>query len=114
VQVGNRNGRLACGLEECIRRHEEEHIRDLLATAYRNNVCRGKPRGEVVTFNSPCELYQSEVRATRVEIACISAKLDENSCPDACRQTLISRLTQLEGYLEGFIRMRNRHCGGSR
>jgi RHS repeat-associated protein len=112
VQIGTENGNLSCGLEECIRRHEEEHIRDILDTAYKKNVCRGQPKGMRVTFNTHCELYQSEVRATRVEIACVSSLL-ESTCPDQCRPVLVARVAQLETQLDRHIASRRKHCTGS-
>jgi len=95
AQIGTPQN-LSCGLGECIRAHEEQHIRDLKNAAYARNVCLNKAARERVGFNTVCKSYRSEVAASDVELVCLRGK--QNGCTDECRSTLDGRIAQIEAY----------------
>ena len=92
---------LGCGTGECIRQHETQHIRDL-SSAYGSSVCRGKPRGSVVgfTYADICKLYQSEMRAYEVQLACLEEML-KKQCKD-CAPSLQANIKQVKQLLAKF------------
>jgi len=96
-QFSNNNGDLSCGIGECITAHENKHISDLQMNGF-GSACSGRPRGTIVSFNTNCQLYQSEVAASEVELACLRGKC-KDKCGD-CKTRLETRIAQIEESLQ--------------
>lgn len=99
VQVGAPgNADQAACLTDCIRRHEESHRSDALAS--NSAICDGKANQIQVTFSSVDEQKASEIRASDAEIACLNGKL--GSASDTCKPIIRARITQITAYRDSF------------
>jgi hypothetical protein len=87
----------AC-LSDCMRRHEESHRADALAS--NASICNGEGANRIVTVDTQAERSATEIRASNVEIACLRAKLPTASA--TCRPIITSRITQMEAYRDSF------------
>ena len=101
-----------CGIGDCMRQHEEQHIKDL--SGYGSLVCQGKKAGTIVTFTTDCALAQSEVRAVQIELDCLNALLEKH-CPN-CDANLQARIKQMQEYLAKKQALSTASClaGGTR
>ena len=87
--------------EDCMRQHEERHIRDLMAA--NPLVCRGVWAGKTVSFSDPSERSATEFAASTIEIDCLRKKLQRQSCDANCDKKLIeTRIKQMEEYRDKF------------
>jgi hypothetical protein len=98
-----------CGIEGCVRQHEESHIGELRARfpdGCKNPDGTPKPDGTPHPTGGPgydAWLRQSECNAYTTEIACQEANLATASA--ACKP-------QIEEHLKGDRAMKSRYCGG--
>jgi RHS repeat-associated protein len=87
----------ACGLLDCVRVHEERHIKDSMAAM--PDICKGKPAGAVVG-SSGLTHTKTEIAASAAEIICLQNKL-KNAC-DNCKKLIDDRIKQMRGYRDSF------------
>ena len=100
VQLGTENGEGTPEIIlEGIRRHEQQHIRDLLTVNPR--AAEGVPAGNIITFTNERELWQSEVNSSNAEIEYLRAALPGVTDP-AIRAAINARITQMEAYRASF------------
>jgi hypothetical protein len=99
VQLGNTGNadQTAC-LSDCMRRHEESHRADALASNAK--LCKGKTDGSQVTFSSTAEQKASEIKASNAEINCLKGKAKKASVK--CKPIIKDRITQMKGYRDSF------------
>jgi hypothetical protein len=88
---------------EGIRRHEQQHIQDLLASNPR--AAEGVPAGNIITWTNERvrDLWQSEVNSSNVEIEYLRGAYPAATDP-AIREAINARITQMEGYRAKFQR----------
>jgi RHS repeat-associated protein len=88
---------VACA-EECMRAHEEQHIRDL--NAANPKVCEGVADGIKVGFSNLKERAATEVAASNIEISCLKMKKAGAgpACKTCNRELLDQRIKQMERY----------------
>jgi hypothetical protein len=85
---------LSCGLGKCIEVHENHHINDLKKGGG-GGVCKGKPKGMIVTFPE-CKTHRSEMGASGAEIVCLQASLDGADC--GCKKRINKRIDDMRDY----------------
>lgn len=97
VQLGSPGTpELAACLGDCMRVHEETHIRDSMAGAPKN--CVGKPAGTLVGSWGQTH-DNTEVAASNAEIDCLKDKLKKEQCGGgSCTNIINDRIKQMEGY----------------
>ncbi len=84
---------------DCIRRHEESHIRDALAA--NPKVCRGVAAGIQVGFSNDIEQDTSEIAAYTTEVQCLKEKKTREKCP-TCIKALDEQIQNAEHLIERF------------
>jgi hypothetical protein len=87
----------AC-LSDCIRKHEESHRADAIAT--NADVCKGLADGIRVDASDVPEQKATEIKASNVEIDCLNAKKPKASA--TCKPIIDGRITQMQGYRDSF------------
>lgn len=78
-----------CGIEECVRRHEQSHITDWKARWPKG--CEGKKDGDTIPLGGKgydAFLKKSECNAYTVELTCVTGKHDKAGAKDPCKKTL--------------------------
>ena len=80
---------------DCLLVHEYRHIDDLIALGIGGSICRGQPKGTVVTL-PPTEQAASERKAYAAELACLQKKLQGLSDCDECRRAVTSRISRVK------------------
>jgi uncharacterized protein RhaS with RHS repeats len=103
IQIGSPPPAQAACAEQCMRAHEQQHIRDLNAANPR--VCKGIADGIIVGFSSdnPKQTATTEIAASNVEIVCLKKLLQQSACEDNCKKSLLNqRIKQMEDYRNGF------------
>jgi len=89
-------------LVEGVRRHEQTHIKDLLAKNPYAGV--GVEAGRPVRFVKNRDEWQSEVNASNAEIEYLREVLRTERLTDVDRQWIKDRIAQMEDYRNGFLR----------
>lgn len=87
----------ACGLIDCIRVHEERHIKDSMAAV--PDICKGKPAGTVIGSTGLTH-KKTEIAASAAEIICLQNKR-KNAC-DNCKELIDDRIQQMRKYRDSF------------
>ena len=80
-----------CGIVDCLKLHELIHVADVFAT--NPTVCQGAPENAKVSAGSTQQRNQFEQRGRKLELDCLTKKLQNPSC--GCDQRLTQRLVEV-------------------
>jgi hypothetical protein len=78
-----------CGIEGCVRRHEQSHIADWKARWPKG--CKGKKDGDTIPLGGKgyaAFLKKSECKAYTVELTCVTGKHTKTKAKEPCKKTL--------------------------
>jgi hypothetical protein len=78
-----------CGIEKCVRRHEQSHAADWKARWPKG--CKGKKNGDTIPLGGKgyaAFLKKSECKAYTTELTCVTGKYTKAKAKDPCKKTL--------------------------